>query len=423
MSTNTRRGSNLGAGGGTGRGFTLIEMLVVIAIIVVLVIIAVPAFSAMLRSNARVQALESLKASIVLARDMALRGGPGQDAAVLFTFDPGEPIKAVACVRVGILEDRRKRNTGSSTTITRSVFVPLSDVPAVELPAGYAVRGWIATGVINRNDGFYFDLLNTLPRYLENEAAWVFPETGFYKRLYEDTATSLAGADDGGDRCSFMVRFEGGTGLLMGSSSEAAIFVLPRPSASGRGTASSAVSPWTYATGSGRPDNRLDQTDNVARMVQRILSPGNMTQDERLRLIGRFDQNVRSSDTVLARPVTQLALNEEGLLANALGVRLDATTNSLYRIFPALITNPRTPSGLINPVFVPVPPGGFGSYGMNMARAINAWIQGDTNLDGVYDNGDASKADTTDRPEARIFTINRYLGTLNEVPLRRPETN
>lgn len=419
MSTNTRRGSDAGA----VRGFTLIEMLVVIAIIVVLVIIALPAFSSMLRSNSRVQAIETLKASIVLARDLALRGGPGQDAAVVFTFDPGEPIKAVACVRVGTLEDRRKLNTASSTTITRSVFVPLADVPAVELPVGYAVRGWMPAGVINRNDGFYFDTLNTLPRYSENEATWVFPESGFYRRFYEDTTTSLANNDDGGDRCSFMVRFEGGTGVLMGTSSEAAIFVLPRPSASGRGTGSAPVPPWTYASNLARPDNRLDQTDNVARMVQRILSPGNLSQDERLQLLGRFNQTVRSSDTVLAMPVTQLALNDERLLADALGVRLDAYTNSLYRLFPAVMTNPRSPSNSINPNFVSVPSGGFRFYGTNMARAINAWLQGDTNLDGVFDNGDSTVESTTDKPEAQIFSINRYLGTLDEVPLRRPETN
>jgi hypothetical protein len=50
-----------------------------------------------------------------------------------------------------------------------------------------------------------------------------------------------------------------------------------------------------------------------------------------------------------------------------------------------------------------------GRYSSESA-AITAWIQGDTNLNGTYGDG-------ADAPLARLFTVNRYTGSLQSLQL------
>lgn len=367
--------------------FTLMEMMVVISIIVILILIAVPAFSAMIANNNQIQAIESLKAGLLVGRDAARRGGPGQDGAAVFYFQPGGTMTIVPCVKIGTLDDLTYANTGNAEPVRRDVFVPLEGVQPVSLPVGWMVRAYVNPYTIDPTNGEWY----RGARYGQSTQLgdWVFPETGFYKVNYQDS-TQLGNNDDGYDRSTFMIRFEGGTGRLATDSREPAIVLSPRPSDSGRDGSTSLWSRY-----------RIDRADRLSRFYARVTADATLSPADKRKLFGTSSASVRSSDTVLARPVNQLALYDESKLAGAMGVRVDRTTNSIYTLNPEAYYST---SGNPGPQFV---------NGV-AARAIARWVEG-------YRDPLGNSADRAESPQARLFAIDRFLGNMLEMPQSLPE--
>ncbi len=364
--------------------FTLVELLVVIAIFVLLLAIAVPAFSSMLYSSEQSLADNHLRMGLAAARDAAIRSPQGTDAAAVFFYDPTTGRSMILpCVAAGRMLDADE--VQSMPLIDREVFVAAPGFEPVQLPKGWSARGYAPPGLID--DSWYE---RTYPAGAARQRGnWLFPETGFYD---EENQT----ADTGWERQTFMVRFEGGTGLLKVSDLSAVIVLAPSPSVQFRNS-----TPWTI-TGM-----RVDQEQDQARFVRRVITapsagPGSLTLVQKQTLLGDD-----SCDTVLAKPVGQLALCSEKRLAAAVGVRLDPTTNCLYRD-PATATAPYTPEF----VLVNGNPWNTGVNGDTVK--VNDWVE-----DHLYNPRQSPPPipPTADRIESdcRIYTVHRYLGTLQEI--------
>jgi hypothetical protein len=209
--------------------------------------------------------------------------------------------------------------------------------------------------------------------YNRNTGNWVFPETGFYD---QDKSNS------GANRQTFMVRFDAGTGAVSISKRVPALVVDPSPSK-------------LFRTGGlfGTPAFRLDTPEDLAAQVRRLLATrSDLDKTKRQQLLGDA-----ATDTVLARPVAELAFYDARRLASALGARgLNSVTGSLYGGEPA---DKKT--------FVPLQPSidanlfPKGPSGVALSDAINAWIEG---------TGNSAVAS-----DARIFTIDHFLGKTKEV--------
>ncbi|MCW5766416.1 MAG: prepilin-type N-terminal cleavage/methylation domain-containing protein [Phycisphaeraceae bacterium] len=348
--------------------FTLVELLVVIAIIVLLIVLALPAFSSMVYSQQSSAAESRLASAVAAARDAAVRSGTGQDAAAVFFFEPGGNTTVIACLKVGTLLDRVGGND-----VLRDVFVPLDTVEPIELPRGWMVRAYAPQSALGVEE--WYDAGGGPLRYPATGPAWVFPETGFY---------DLSAADAGRDRQSFMIRFEGGTGSVLAGVPDPVLVVSPRPSDAQRPTSTNLE--W----------RRPDRASDLRRWAVRILTDRrNLTDQERRAIIGG-----QSSDVVLARGTTMIALYDERRMAAALGVRTDPISGSLYEIDPGEFDAGR--QGVV-PRFVTGIPGN--------AASMSRWIEG-------YANPTAADATRADNPEARIFTIDRVLGVLRPVQVQ-----
>lgn len=362
--------------------FTLVEMLVVIIIITAILLIAVPSFQAMLNSTESAMAESMLKSGLRAGKDAALRSTGDQDSAVVFTFPPGGRLTMGIYVKVGTLNDV----DGVNNVIQRDIFVPTGLNEPVQLPKGWMVRGFTpANGTSTGSDD---SLLDPCTEWYEpysqrpmnpTQANWVFPETHFY---------DVNDSDSGEHRQTFMVRFEAGTGIMRLGAANTALVFDPGPNAAWRGNGVFNV-------------YRADQTDDPIRFITRILNApstgtGALDDQERRSLIGW-----ESSDMILAKPVSQLALYEEAKLATGIGMRVDRTTGCLYVPFQAGS----------DPAFVARVNEG------DITRDINRWITGDTSLNGQFRPVDGSGV-TEDAPEARIFTIDRYTGGLQSVEVQ-----
>lgn len=345
--------------------FTLTELLVVIAIIVLLIVLAVPAFSTMVRSQEAAAAETRLQGALTAARDAAVRSGSGQDTGAVFAFEPGGRLTITVAQRIGTLND-----TSSTPPVLREIFVPLDTVEPFELPRNWAVRGYAPASAIGVMD--WYDSGSGPVRYTLNQPAWVFPETGFY---------SMGVADAGQDRQTFMVRFEGGSGVVMSGTPDPVLVVMPRASEAGR--------PIDPAQAWRRPDRAAD----LRRWAVRILTDKiNLTDTERVAILGNV-----SSDMVLARGVTTLALFDDRKLAAALGVRLDPVTNSLYAIDRGVFDSGRQQ---VRPTWVTGP--------RIRSSSMNRWIEG-------YANIHANDAVQAENPEARVFLVDRNVGAIRAV--------
>jgi prepilin-type N-terminal cleavage/methylation domain-containing protein len=348
------------------RGFTLVELLVVIAIFVLLLAISVPAFSSMMRSSSESLAENSLKIALSIARDAASRNPAGQDAAAVFFYDPQTRHTSVlACTSVGVLLDATAVVSPppiSTSTVPREVFVPVTGYEAVQLPRGWNVRGYAPAGTVDAD--WYEDTY--LAAGLQTRGNWLFPETDFLDA--EDGA-------DGQHRQTFMVRFEGGTGLLK-MSDLSSVLVYSTVNGSQFRTAM----PWSA--------HRGDQTDNLERFVRGVMATPLATLNlaDRRKLIGN-----QASDTVLAKPVGQLAVYDEQRLLSSVRVRPDPGTGTMYQD-PAQMGSPAP--AFVSTVSAP-----------QTLNDLNAWIEG--RLVG---------ADGEDVPsDCRIFGVQRYLGELQEL--------
>lgn len=406
---------------GAARAFTMIEMVVVVLIITVLITLALPAFNGLITANGQAQAVEAVRAGLTLARAAAVNGN-GQDAAAVFFFEPGGSVQVVACVRVGEIDDNDVRG-GTATPVTREVFAPLPGASVISLPRGFTVRAYVPpermakqTTTDDPYPGWYSSETSRRYGLTANRGDWVFPETGFYRRNL-GTSGSLASDDDGLDRSTFMVRYEAGSGRPVVSKPAPVIVLAPRPSPSGRG-----ADPWAT--------HRLDRAESLPAAFAAIVADGGLTTGDRQLLVGTSSNGQRSSDTVMAGPVLELALVDEGRLASALGLRPDAFTGVLYRISTnaAVLDNPQerftigtTASSDLGPNFV-APPAGMDEA--DFASLVSLWIEGyKLRAAGQLLSPSAIRANPvpSDDPPARIFSVDRSSGAMVEVPGAIPE--
>lgn len=365
--------------------FTLIELLIVISIFVLLLTIAVPAFSSMLYSSEQSMAENALRIGMSSARDAAVRGGPGHDACAVFIYE-NQRMGIMPCVRAGTIEDADPAFGNNDLThwITREIFTPIPGFEPVRMPKGWMVRGYAPPGTIDAQagagtPGLWYEP-TTGRQFDQTKANWVFPETQFYND--QD-------GDQGSNRQTFMVRFEGGTGMLK-IDPTASLVLYPSEWTSFRG-----ATPWNKY-------NANDESDGakfVARVKAAPPPASGITSPPPLDLVARRQLlGDASSDTILVKGVGQLAVYNEKKLASALSamvgqsIRLDDTSGCLYVHEDEQFQTPGKPTYVAN---VPT----------NDNARINSWIQGQgTDLSG-------SPVDS----DCRIFVVQRYLGWLQEV--------
>ena len=356
------------------RAYTIVELLVVIVIGALLLGIAVPAFQSILSSSKQSMAQNSLQQAIYAARDVAVGNLGGGDSAAVFFYDTNRGLSVGVYEKVGSFDD----DSDNGGVVQRDVFVPVSTVDAVQLPPGYMVRGF-TLGTVLRDEDWYKELKDYAPTSGgiqpgggsdRGPGAWVFPETDFYDPTRQD---------DGQDRQTFMVRFTAGSGEISRDTTSAVILD-PRPSSLNR-------SP----TGELEPVNQAEDLRSWAVRAVTTLDPAVVA--ARPTLLGN-----RSSDTVLARPVTDIALYRELRMGQMLGLRgLNRKTGTIYKrkdkpeIDPAIFRNAADAQDRVR-----------------LETKITRWLEGRLALD---DNlvSTASEADSL------VYTINSYFGDLVEI--------
>lgn len=279
------------------RGYTIVEVLGVTAIIAILIGISLTGFASALRNANVSRAQNGVQVAIDAARDLALSSLDGRDTAAVFLFEPGGRVSVLACREVGVYTLPQTTLAGLPAPIRDtiaggglSVFVPDPSIAPVRLPKGMLVRGLspgsrIASYPDTQAYGWYSN-----ERYKTNEPAWLLPETGFY---------DLDDEEEGARRQTFIVRFEGGTARPRLGDDRPALVYLPTP-----GALYHQKAPW-LPSGAGTPDYRPSSPVNLdhARLVRRILNDSALSDANRELLIGDL-----SSDTALARPVSQVAV-------------------------------------------------------------------------------------------------------------------
>ena len=381
-----RRGARKHGQDARAAAFTVTELLVVITLIVILVLIAVPSFQAMIYSSEEGMAETHVRNAIRAARDAALRSNGGADGAAVFFFEPGGRTSILPCVKVGEITDWanfRAATSGSRTDTTRrEIFAAAPGFSPVLLPRNWMVRGYVSANSFS-DSWFISGLTTNTGAAAAGQRNWVFPETGFF---------DVDAPDDGYHRSTFMVRFQAGTGALVGANTEPVLVLSPRNSAKGRG-----IAPYN----SDPKANREGMEDPVkfvrTWLAKSVVAPG---VDHKRRILGRF-----SSDMVLARPVMQLAVYNERKLASALRVSLDRETGSVYAGLLAL--------GLTNHTgYVPTYVGPVPVY----IEDIDDYIEGDANLDRKVRSG--TDASAPDHPEAKLFAIDRQTGVLRAMEVQ-----
>jgi len=355
------------------RAFTLVELLVVISIIVILIALAVPAFGTLLYNSERSLAENQLRIGLSAGRDAAIRSDGG-DGAAFFTFLPGGRVSIIPCIHVGRIDDRDLDNgaAGTRPSVMRDVFVPIAAVEPVSIPRGWSVRaftppGTITNGSTDRN-GWYESAQSQAAK-----GGWVFPETDFVN-LEQGSLERV-----GFYRQSFIVRFQAGTGTLDTSHRETAIVLNPL----NVDTFRTAV-PFNTDRGT-----RADLSSDRPAFVRRVLARPDLSLTEKRQLLG--DQSV---DCVLVRAVAELALYEEQRMMGSLGGKVNRDTGTWY-LPPGATANGPT----IDTAALPT--------GMNANAAMVAtgeWLRGQYRR-----NGELVPSD------ARIFTVQRYLGQMQEI--------
>ena len=405
--------------GRVGHAFTLVEILVVIVIGLVILSIAVPAFQTMAYSSNQSLAVNGLQAGAQMARDTAVISG--QDGAVVFVFEPDVGrMQIIPAVKVGTIRERTPANTGTSGALIespyfdRDVFVPSSIGQTIDMPRFWNVRGFAPAGSMIDYDsiGGEYAVWYTSVAYggttandpIKDIAHWLFPESGFFPHDAQISGGPIDGSLSAVDRTrptarqSFMIRFEGRTGILSRDSGTA-LFVSPR---------NSQQRPYGNRPALDELPQRVDLADSIAVWAARTIETGDLdangfsyaTPDDVLReqLIGN-----QSNDTILVKPVTRLALYDERKLAVGAQARgLNRETNTLYE--PIDQESPSDQIGFDKALF-----GGVGDAAI--VERIDQWINGNTTF--VRD-GDTD-LNFEDEPLARIYLIQPYTGELQEV--------
>jgi type II secretory pathway pseudopilin PulG len=356
--------------------FTITELLVVISVVVIMIAIAVPALTNLIDGSERSLAENQLRVGISAGRDAAIRSDGG-DGGVVFVhqFDSrGGRIVMIPVVQVASIDDVCNREgTASPFVVKRDIFAVVPNAQPVALPRGWGVRGFAPPGAI-ADSGPQIGWYEWLERPVgQEEGNWVFPETSFF-----DPANANLGGE-GWRRQSFFVRFEAGTGALRTERSDLALVLDPVAEDAFRETA-----PWS--------DARVDRAPSQIEWLRRTARRTDLSPLERASLIG--DESI---DTILVRPITELVLYNESSMASGIGLRgLNRETGTLY---------------------LPVsgPTGGFdpqalgGQQPLDVAQNQALWIAGRFEI-----NNDPVPSD------ARVFTLSKYLGGLEELKAVAP---
>lgn len=351
--------------------FTLMELLVVISIFILLLAVGVPAFTAIAYSSERATAENMLRAGLSGARDAAVL--EGRDTAAVFIFEPGGRASIITCVRAGRLNDA-DLTSDPDEPLFREVFVPIAGTPPVYLPKFWTVRGYAPEGMLDAS--WYERTYNT--NALRNQGNWLLPETGFFASDETPSLglTPVQLALDGADRQTFMVRFQGGSGQLAPGATDPILVLSP--------TAASDFRSQIPHFAANRADRETDPDRFIARVLLADSGGGlGLTLAQRQDLLGD-----RSSDTILAKPIGQLALANERRMARQLGLALDRATDSLYQ---AASTN-----GLWDPKFIATLD----------PNDVNRWME-----QRYVPAGDLEPLAS----DVRVFIMNRYLGSPQEV--------
>lgn len=414
--------------------FTLVEMLVVVVIALILLTISVPAYQTLIESSKRSLATNSLQTAIQAAQDIALDGREGEDGAIVFVIDENNQLNLIPAVKIGSHKEPYAAAPGALgfqsfdyDYIEMDIFAPISSGSSIQLPENWFVRGYAPIGsmiddfvvrnvpasqrfaAIWYNNSVYggTDINNTI----KEQGHWVFPETHMYAR----NAQHVGGDENTGDlgvlqgqfrtpRQTFMIRFDGRTGQLSRSTAPA-LLIDPRPSRE-------------RPFGDNPPANeswkRVDLADNLHRWSVRMLEASDTNSDgshwtiqdqyDRALFIGNI-----SHDTILVKAVTRLALYNEQDLARDLGTRgLNQTTGTIYQAYDQ--DNSESEIEFDQNLW-------DGNYpGDDEVRiAINRWIEGDTNNDGVISFDDPNDQGNFDTPISRMYLIEPYSGKLVEV--------
>lgn len=350
-------------------GFTLTELLLVIGIFVLLLAVAVPAFSSIARSSSEASALNKVARAADAARDLALRSPTGRDSAAVFFHEPGGPVTIVLCVEAGRITDQ----DSAGQPIERDVFVPSSASEPMQLPVGWYVNGFAPIGMIHDGDitsntsGWYDDGNGGNGNYDASESNWVFPETAFYDRERGDAGRS---------RQTFMLRFEGGTGVHVAEARDPVLVLAPSDSNS-------------FRTGSTWGTYRVDLADNYESFVAWVTAPKGASLGSSQ--LARKVLGDEATDTVLAAPVSQVVVYDSRRLLSALrGTRMNRDTQSFYKAGDRAEID----VGLF------APPVGQG-LATTVTRRANEWLEHRLQINGRDIASDA-----------RVLSVDRYRGTM-----------
>lgn len=420
-------------------GFSLIELLVVIAILGLLAAVGIPAIRNMIYTSTGSMAEVQLRLALGAARDLAIRN-PGGDSAAVFTFEPGGRLTIVPMVHVGRILDTKDPDQalgGTPFAGYRDVFAPTPLAEPMQLPAGWMVRGFAPAGYIfaegNNNDvppqfvpsnGWYYqpngtavgnrrmnlgtDNISNLP----SRGNWVFPETAFFDPAITDQGTGQRP----NNRNTFMVRFASGTGRIVGVSPDPVIVLLPRVSIDNSGgKALASVQP---AWSTGLDWRRIDRTDNLVswgRAVCDMEWPTNAAA-----LVG-----CRSADAALACSVDIIALYDENKMAIGIGARsLNNVTGTIYggavnSVSVSSKSNevPKAPNIDVSlwPAGTFVAGGGTEpEKAERVQMLINNYMLNALRNRDVAPVGDANFLKSFIDSDARLFTVDTYMGSVTE---------
>jgi len=283
------------------------------------------------------------------ARDLAPHGDG--DTGVAIFDEPGVGTRLVIVRQIGTLTEGAPISglnvdnpfftlTLPANTVERDVFVPIDLARSAELPGEWMLAGFAPPDFIDQawydgesysNDG------TTTPAQVQARAHWLLPESHYFDR-------TRMGAGSGSStrppepalapftpRQTFMLRFESGSGEPVRAPTDALILD-PRPGAEGRSDFLGNVG---VGTANDQRPLRVDLAENLETWARGILRRSELNGDN---IVNNIDGTIRrallgnySHDTVLARPVTRLALFRRLEMARGLAAtRLDPATDSIY---------------------------------------------------------------------------------------------